>query len=166
MLQYLQLLRTLGQLQSFLCLHHKTRPHSVLKGLKHSLNGTGNIHALVHGTAWFKQSHCFAIVLAERAGDFTIASLFPASGEPILCLGLFAGGYLPIDKQEGPEAQYSYYKQTYDAAQASLQGNTGLKGIMFWRWAGVDPTAVLANFDEAATIGAYSTRSPWRSEQI
>ena len=66
-----------------------------------------------------------------------------------------AGGYLPIDKQEGPEAQYSYYKQTYDTAQASLQGNTGLKGIMFWRWAGVDPTAQLAStdFNEAATIG-------------
>ncbi len=73
---------------------------------------------------------------------------------------LGAGGYLPIDKQEGPEAQYSYYKQTYDAAQASLQGNTGLKGIMFWRWAGVDPTAKLADFDEAATIGARST-SPY-----
>lgn len=26
---------------------------------------------------------------------------------------------------------------------------------MFWRWAGVDPTAKLADFDEAATIGAY-----------
>ncbi len=24
---------------------------------------------------------------------------------------------------------------------------------MFWRWAGVDPTAKLADFDEAATIG-------------
>jgi hypothetical protein len=36
-----------------------------------------------------------------------------------------------------------------------LAQNTGLKGIMFWRWAGVDPTAVLANFDEAATIGAH-----------
>jgi hypothetical protein len=70
-----------------------------------------------------------------------------------------AGGYLPIDKQEGPEAQYSYYKQTYDTAQASLQGNTGLKGIMFWRWAGVDPTAKLADFDEAATIGECCPRS-------
>lgn len=70
-----------------------------------------------------------------------------------------AGGYLPIDKQEGPEAQYSYYKQTYDTAQASLQGNTGLKGIMFWRWAGVDPTAKLADFDEAATIGECCPRN-------
>lgn len=72
------------------------------------------------------------------------------------CVECAAGGYLPVDKQEGPEAQYAYYKQTYDAAQASLQGNTGLKGIMFWRWAGVDPTAKLADFDEAATIGAHS----------
>lgn len=28
---------------------------------------------------------------------------------------------------------------------------------MFWRWAGVDPTAKLADFDEAATIGACPT---------
>lgn len=67
----------------------------------------------------------------------------------------FAGGYLPIDKSEGPQAQYSYYQQTYQQAQQSLDGNTGLKGIMFWRWAGVDPTAQLAStdFNEAATIG-------------
>ena len=66
-----------------------------------------------------------------------------------------AGGYLPIDKTEGPQAQYSYYQQTYQQAQQSLDSNTGLKGIMFWRWAGVDPTAQLAStdFNEAATIG-------------
>ena len=66
-----------------------------------------------------------------------------------------AGGYLPIDKSEGPQAQYSYYQQTYQQAQQSLDSNTGLKGIMFWRWAGVDPTAQLAStdFNEAATIG-------------
>ena len=69
----------------------------------------------------------------------------------------FAGGYLPIDKSEGPEAQYSYYQQTYNQASQSLSANTGLKGLMFWRWAGVDPTAKLADFDEAATIGAPTT---------
>ncbi|EIE27747.1 glycoside hydrolase [Coccomyxa subellipsoidea C-169] len=80
-------------------------------------------------------------------------------GKPLVLeeFGKAVGGYLPIDKQEGPEAQYAYYKQTYDAAQASLQANTGLKGIMFWRWAGVDPTAKLADFDEAATIASNSS---------
>ena len=78
-----------------------------------------------------------------------------------------AGGYLPIDKAEGPQAQYSYYQQTYQQAQQSLDSNTGLKGIMFWRWAGVDPTAVLSgtDFNEAATIGAetqsLSCRAVW-----
>ncbi len=66
-----------------------------------------------------------------------------------------AGGYLPVDKAEGPQAQYNYYQQTYQQAQQSLDSNTGLKGIMFWRWAGVDPTVVLSgtDFNEAATIG-------------
>ena len=69
-----------------------------------------------------------------------------------------AGGFLPIDKAEGPQAQYTYYQQTYQQAQQSLDSGTGLKGIMFWRWAGVDPSAQLAatDFNEAATIGGNS----------
>ena len=75
-------------------------------------------------------------------------------------LGESVGGYLPIDKAEGPAAQYNYYQQTYQQAQQSLDSSSGLKGIMFWRWAGVDPTAVLSgtDFNEAATIGAQTLK--------
>ncbi|CAK0785548.1 hypothetical protein CVIRNUC_008758 [Coccomyxa viridis] len=82
-------------------------------------------------------------------------------GKPLVLeeFGKAVGGYLPIDKTEGPQAQYSYYQQTYQQAQQSLDSNTGLKGIMFWRWAGVDPTAQLAStdFNEAATIASNSS---------
>ena len=79
-----------------------------------------------------------------------------------------AGGYLPIDKAEGPQAQYSYYQQTYQQAQQSLDSNSGLKGIMFWRWAGVDPTAQLAStdFNEAATIGARFPSIPCALQRV
>ena len=78
-----------------------------------------------------------------------------------------AGGYLPVDKAEGPQAQYNYYQQTYQQAQQSLDSNTGLKGIMFWRWAGVDPTVVLSgtDFNEAATIGEASFSNRHQSEE-
>ncbi|CAL5224413.1 g7095 [Coccomyxa viridis] len=82
-------------------------------------------------------------------------------GKPLVLeeFGKAVGGYLPVDKAEGPQAQYNYYQQTYSQAQQSLDSNTGLKGIMFWRWAGVDPTVVLSgtDFNEAATIASNST---------
>lgn len=50
--------------------------------------------------------------------------------------------------------QYGYFQLAYDYAKGSLNSNYGYKGIMFWRWASVDPTANSGGFDEAATISA------------
>ncbi len=48
--------------------------------------------------------------------------------------------------------QYNWFKLVYGYAQQSLTSDYGYKGIMFWRWASVDPTASAGGFDEAATI--------------
>jgi hypothetical protein len=83
--------------------------------------------------------------------------LFPLPAqERVVMSGKHAnsGGYLPNDQYQGPMAQYDYYKQTYDAAGQSINSGSGLKGIMFWRWAGIDPNATVEGFDEAATISA------------
>jgi hypothetical protein len=51
--------------------------------------------------------------------------------------------------------QYSYFKLAYDYALGSVNSGYGYKGIMFWRWASVDPAASNGGFDEAATISAF-----------
>ncbi|CAL5224249.1 g6902 [Coccomyxa viridis] len=53
--------------------------------------------------------------------------------------------------------QYNWFKLVYKYAQQSLTSDYGYKGIMFWRWASVDPTASAGGFDEAATISTNST---------
>lgn len=50
--------------------------------------------------------------------------------------------------------QYGYFKLAYDYAWSSLTSGYGYKGIMFWRWASMDPSANNGGFDEAATISA------------
>jgi mannan endo-1,4-beta-mannosidase len=52
--------------------------------------------------------------------------------------------------------QYGYFQLTYDYARNALNSRYGYKGIMFWRWAAVDPTANAGGFDQAATISAPS----------
>ncbi|CAL8463699.1 g3233 [Coccomyxa elongata] len=52
--------------------------------------------------------------------------------------------------------QYDYFKLAYDYARGSLDTGYGYKGIMFWRWASVDPSANNGGFDEAATITTQS----------
>lgn len=37
--------------------------------------------------------------------------------------------------------QWQHYRQAYDVAALSLQQGRGLKGVMFWHWAGVDDNA-------------------------
>lgn len=51
--------------------------------------------------------------------------------------------------------QYSWFKLVYEYASQSLSSDYGYKGIMFWRWASVDPTANAGGFDEAATISEW-----------
>lgn len=62
--------------------------------------------------------------------------------------------------------QYDYFKLAYDYARGSLDSGYGYKGIMFWRWAAVDPAANNGGFDEAATISARTfhclTKQPRR----
>ncbi|KAK9836280.1 hypothetical protein WJX81_001819 [Elliptochloris bilobata] len=53
--------------------------------------------------------------------------------------------------------QWQHYRQTYDVAAMSLQQGRGLKGIMFWHWAGVDDNAPNG---EGSTIFSYS--GVWR----
>ena len=48
--------------------------------------------------------------------------------------------------------QYNWFKLVYGYVQQSLNSDYGYKGIMFWRWGNVDPTASTGGFDEAATI--------------
>lgn len=55
--------------------------------------------------------------------------------------------------------QYDYFKLAYDYARGSLDSGYGYKGIMFWRWAAVDPAANNGGFDEAATISALLNRA-------
>ena len=52
--------------------------------------------------------------------------------------------------------QYNWFKLVYGYAQQSLTSDYGYKGIMFWRWASVDPSASTAGFDGAATISKCS----------
>ena len=57
------------------------------------------------------------------------------------------------------QQQYDYYKMVYQYAQESIDIGTGLKGVLFWRWAGVDENASLGGEDGAATISASSLLS-------
>ena len=52
--------------------------------------------------------------------------------------------------------QWQHYRQAYDVAALSLQQGRGLKGVMFWHWAGVDDNAPNG---EGSTICAPSDPS-------
>ena len=51
--------------------------------------------------------------------------------------------------------QWQHYRQAYDVAALSLQQGRGLKGVMFWHWAGVDDNAPNG---EGSTICAPSAQ--------
>ncbi len=57
----------------------------------------------------------------------------------VCCAGYFMGD--PTREYQTFTAQWQHYRQTYDVADISLQQGRGLKGIMFWHWAGVDENA-------------------------
>ncbi len=53
--------------------------------------------------------------------------------------------------------QWQHYRQAYNVAELSLQQGRGLKGIMFWHWAGVDDNAPNG---EGSTICAPAASAP------
>lgn len=69
-----------------------------------------------------------------------------------------AGGYFDRNHKETPFSQLQTYKAVYAAVQKSIGQGGMLKGILFWRWAGSDPTIDMASDNEATTIGTASSR--------
>ena len=65
-----------------------------------------------------------------------------------------AGGYFDKGHKETPLSQLHMYKAVYAAVQRSIDRGGMLKGVLFWRWAGVDPTLDLSSENEATTLGA------------
>jgi len=68
------------------------------------------------------------------------------------------GGWMAQTDQTYQD-QYNWFKLVYGYAQQSLSSDYGYKGIMFWRWASVDPTAGTEGFDGAATISEWSSQN-------
>lgn len=64
-----------------------------------------------------------------------------------------AGGYFDKGHRETPLSQLHTYKAVYAAVQESIDQAGMLKGVLFWRWAGADPTLDLSSQDEATTLG-------------
>ncbi len=61
-----------------------------------------------------------------------------------VCSACVRAGYYNGDQSSPYQTfteQWQHYRQAYDVAALSLQQGRGLKGIMFWHWAGVDNNA-------------------------
>ncbi len=69
--------------------------------------------------------------------------------------GTPAGGYFDRGHRETPLSQLHTYKAVYATVQRSIDRGGMLKGVLFWRWAGVDPTLDLSSEDEATTLGTF-----------
>ena len=69
------------------------------------------------------------------------------------CRYASAGGYFDRNHRETPLSQLHTYKAVYAAVKKSIDQGGMLKGILFWRWAGVDPTIDMSSENEATTLG-------------
>ena len=67
--------------------------------------------------------------------------------------GKAASGPFPAST---PQAQLDWYRLIYDTVSSSIDKGTGLAGVMFWRWGGVDTGGDLGEFDRGSLITTES----------
>ena len=69
-----------------------------------------------------------------------------------------AGGYFDKNNKQTPLSQLHTYKAVYAAVQRNIEQGGMLKGILFWRWAGGDPTIDMSSENEATTLGGTTSQ--------